>query len=63
MTSINLTIQADGSILIPRGTKEHNDIIRNLSKMFDEQQQQMIENFLLVTDDCELLLGDTTLCG
>lgn len=58
MSEITIFIQPNGSVLIPRGTKSQNEIVRNLM-----EQSIEVESFLSGTDDIELLFGDSTHCG
>lgn len=58
-----IIIQPDGTILIPRGTKQENSLIRDLVSDMQGPSQDAIEAFLSVTDNSELLFGETTHCG
>lgn len=60
-SEVEIIIQSNGTILVPRGTRQQNDLIRSLSKgMFDDDE---IESFLSITDSVDIIFGDTTHCG
>lgn len=58
---IEIIIQPDGSLLIPRGTASENEIVRQL--MNDVQDPESLDNFFAITENCERLFGDQFLCG
>lgn len=59
---IEIEILPDGSFLVPRGTKLQNNILRTIfnGEILDEEG---FHRFLEMTDDAELIVGETTLCG
>lgn len=59
---IELEIQSDGSFLIPRGTKKHNDILREIFNG-ETVDDEGLSSFLSATDDVDLIVGETTMCG
>lgn len=58
---IEIIIQPDGSFLVPRGTNEENQVLRDL--LPDVDDPAALENFFAITEDCERLFGDQFLCG
>lgn len=58
-----IIIQPDGMVLIPRGTKQENDLVRCMVDDIEGISIDAIEAFLSVTDASELLFGETTHCG
>lgn len=63
MADIDIFIEPDGSILLPRGSKDQNDLVRALASILTLEQKQELESFLSMTDDVELLFGKNTFCG
>jgi len=55
---VSIIIQPDGTILIPRGTRKINDLVRSLLCDVSE-----VESFLSLTDEIDLIFGDNTYCG
>lgn len=60
---VSILLQPDGTVLVPRGTKEQNNIVRGLVSDLAGVSQEQIESFLSMTDDGELLFGESTHCG
>lgn len=58
---IEIIIQPDGSLLVPRGTTAENETLRQV--LADIDDPQALENFFSITEDCERLFGDQFLCG
>ena len=54
-----IIIQPDGTMLIPRGSKEQNDVVRQILDGLGVSA----EEFLSVTDESDILFGQSTLCG
>lgn len=59
---VEIIILPSGSVLLPRGEKPDNDLIRGLIDGVVANANE-VEAFLSVTDDIELLFGQTTHCG
>ncbi len=55
---VSIIIQPDGTVLVPRGTKKTNDLVRSLLYGVSE-----VESFLSLTDEVDLIFGDSTHCG
>jgi len=62
MLEFELTINEDGSIQVGRGTKEYNDIMRDIFKEMGTDPEGL-NRFLSITDDIEMIFGDEVLCG
>jgi len=61
VAEVEVIIQSDGTVLVPRGTLQQNNLIRSLSDgIFDIDE---INTFLSMTDSAELIFGHTTHCG
>lgn len=58
---IEIIIQKDGSMLVPRGTAEENEALREILSDIDDPAA--LDHFFSVTEDCERLFGDQFLCG
>ena len=66
MTDIKLEILPSGHIKFKRGSKEYNEKVRLvMSHIFnnDEEIMKDIDEFLIGSEESELLIGDTILCG
>jgi len=65
MTNIILQILSDGRIRFKRGSKEHNEsMIRILSNIVDDPKViEELTEFFKGSEEIELLVGDTILCG
>lgn len=61
-TKVELFINEDGSIMLPRGDLDQNNIIRSI---FNEivVDSESLDSFLKVTDSSKQLFGDHILCG
>ena len=55
-------VTEDGTVLVPRGTKTTNDAVRKILHDFKRDNAET-EAFFKVTDDVELIFGETTYCG
>ena len=63
---IKLEILPSGHIKFKRGDKVHNDKMRKIIFSFidcDEQGMSTIEDFFNGSEDVDLLVGETILCG
>ena len=61
---MEITIQADGSLLVPRGTPDDNQFYSQLlSDMLSPEEAQDLANFFASSDDIETLFGHESLCG
>ena len=66
MTDITLEFLPSGHIKFKRGNKEYNEKVRDLiSHIVDNDEEIMkgIDEFLVGSEDSELLIGDTIFCG
>ena len=66
MTDIKLEILPSGHIKFKRGDKAYNEKVRKvISSLVDNDDEIMrgIDEFLSGSEDSELLIGDTILCG
>lgn len=63
MSEIEIIIQSDGTVLIPRGTQEQNNLVRFVINNVAGISSEAIESFLSITDNSELLFGEMTHCG
>ena len=66
MTDITLEILPSGHIKFKRGSKKYNEKIRQvISHIVDNDEEVMrnIDEFLIGSEESELLIGDTILCG
>ena len=62
MEEIELTILSYGSFLINRGNKANNDILYKLLKDYAKDPEALKE-FISLTDDSVILVGNKTFCG
>ena len=60
--SADIIVQANGTLLITQGTSSQNAIIRDVIDNLAESKDQ-INNFLSLSEDSEIIFGDTILCG
>lgn len=61
---MEITIQVDGSLLVPRGTSDDNQFYSQLlSDMLNPEEAQDLANFFAFADDIETLFGHESLCG
>ena len=60
--SVDFIIEPDGSILIERGTKEQNKILLGLLEGNITDPESLYQ-FVSMTDNVEIIDGDTSLCG
>jgi hypothetical protein len=66
MTDIKLEILPSGHIKFKRGSKKYNAKVRQvISHLVDNDEEIMsnIDEFLIGSEESELLIGDTILCG
>ena len=61
MNDVEIIIQPDGSLLIPRGTLEENIVVMDVFGELTDKNS--LESFLSVTSNSELLFGNSHLCG
>ena len=62
MSDIEIVILPDGTFLVPRGVKEQNDMVRELFST-ESNDPEGLDGFLSMTDDVEILFGESTYCG
>ncbi len=62
MTEVELIIKPDGSIMVCRGSVKQNEITSDLLRD-SISDKDALSNFLAVSDDCEVLFGEQSLCG
>ena len=60
--SVDIVIRPDGSLLIERGTKEQNNLFLRLLEG-NVEDPEALRSFMSLTENAEILIGDTTLCG
>lgn len=59
-----IIIQTDGDVLIPRGTARENQFYKDLLKdMVADNTRDSLDKFFAVTDDSEIIVGSSGLCG
>jgi len=59
-----IIIQADGSLLIPRGKDSDNKFFRELlAGIVDSKEMESVNDFFAVSEDSEILFGSPGLCG
>lgn len=59
-----IIIQSDGSVLIPRGSKEDNAFYSSLlNELVDSKTLDALSGFFALTEDSEIILGESSLCG
>ena len=66
MADIKLEILPSGHIKFKRGSKKYNEKVRQvISHLVDNDEEIMgnIDEFLIGSEDSELLIGDTIFCG
>lgn len=60
----DITIQSDGSLLIPRGHSADNKFFTSLLKdLTDESEQRSLAEFFEISEQSEAIFGDPGLCG
>lgn len=58
---VELVFNPDGTVFIPRGNKEDDEILRKiLSDLIDAK---VLESFYSISEKSEVLFGDQTMCG
>ena len=59
---VEYIIQTDGSILVPRGNIDQNEVS---SQIFKGQttDENNLDRFFSLADESELIFGDSELCG
>ena len=62
MSEVQLHIAEDGTVYVERGTPEQNEMVRQLLTG-EIEDPEALERFLHITDNSELLFGDSVLCG
>jgi hypothetical protein len=61
-SEIEITILPDGTLLVPRGFKDQNEMVRQL--LIEEvADPEALSRFLAVADECQVLYGKSTYCG
>lgn len=65
MSDITLEILSDGRIRFKRGSKQHNEhMIKILSSVVEDQEvMDGLVEFFEGSEEIELIVGDTILCG
>ncbi len=65
MSNITLEILSDGRIRFKRGSKQHNEnMIKILSSVVEDQEvMDGLVKFFEGSEEVELIVGDTILCG
>jgi hypothetical protein len=58
---IEIIIQPDGTLLVPRGAAEENQVLRDL--LIDIVDSAGLDHFFSITEDCERIFGEQFLCG
>ena len=62
MTELQLYIAEDGTVYVERGTPEQNAMVRQLLEG-EIDDPEALDRFLYMTENSELLFGDSVLCG
>ena len=60
--TVDIIIEPDGSLLVESGTKEQNNILLRLLEGSVKDPDALYQ-FISMTDNVEIIDGDTTLCG
>lgn len=61
---MEIIIQDNGDILIPRGEHGDNMLVRSmLSEICNEEICSSVDNFLSYTDNNTMIFGNETFCG
>ena len=61
---MEIIIQDNGDILIPRGEHSDNMLVRSmLSEICNEETCDSVDNFLSYTDNNTMIFGNETFCG
>jgi len=66
MDDITIEILPSGHMKIKRGNKAYNEKMREIISFMcdgDEEVLKNIDEFLIGSEDSELLIGDTIFCG
>ena len=59
-----IIIQTDGDVLIPRGTARENQFYKELLEgMVNDDARESLDRFFAVTDESEIIVGSSGLCG
>jgi len=61
---MNIEIQPDGSLLIPRGHSADNQFFISLLKdLVDQESQDSLSGFFEISEQSEVIFGNPGLCG
>ena len=61
---MDIVIQPDGSLLVPRGRSADNQFFISLLKdLVDQESQDSLSGFFEVSERSEVIFGDPGLCG
>lgn len=64
MSEISLIIQPDGTILVPRGTLEENNLCMEIfQNLIEDDDRKSLCDFFAATSDSEVIFGPRGLCG
>lgn len=61
MTSVEIIINPDGSVLLPRGNKQEDELLKKI--MIDTVDSQVLNSFFSISENSEIIFGDHRLCG
>ena len=61
---MEIIIEPNGSLLIPRGDPQENDFYRSVfDGLLDAEQLESLNAFFAMSEDSEQLYGERGLCG